>query len=233
VHIDTHSDIKTIDPSSLSMIIRTTNQKALQNLESYPDKHYERREKPLTIGNFIYAAMQKGMIKEYYWVVPDLEINEISIDNYSLYFLRHLQDISFKRFEKSGDGIYQSWIDNIPIYICRLADLPEFAEPVLLDIDMDYFAYDNAINQNRLMSPRIYPGEIATVLKDKNTRVELATISRGNRGGYSPLEFRYLGDAFFRIFHEPTSIDVDYLDFLSSMRSALGQMTLPLIIFLV
>jgi len=74
VHIDAHMDFEFHPARPIEKIIKTarTLEEFKKSLEySLCFSHYEKDfDKQTNIGNYIYSAMEEGIVKDFYWVIP-------------------------------------------------------------------------------------------------------------------------------------------------------------------
>lgn len=92
-------------------------------------------------------------------------------------------------------------LPTVPLQVCPMRSLPNIEEPVLLDVDIDFFTADESdllmatgLNRRPARLPLCLPHELLAHLSRLNLPVEIATICYSVRGGYCPLRWRFLGD---------------------------------------
>ena len=149
--------------------------------------------------NFIYPATRLGIVREVVWVVPDGTLGDASLAAALVreVVLGRMQMIGIdeaRGFHLAGRTV-QGTLWGVPVTICELADLPYFAEPVLLDIDLGYFTTRSALTQHVLDVPWITPEEVLAGLARKGVRTDRVTISYSTMGGFLPPDDRWLGPA--------------------------------------
>ena len=204
LHIDAHIDWNWIadkDPHNL------LDARGLEQVESMLEDRClwnlsERRSEELVhIGNYIYPALQEGIVKEFYWVVPDSFVASPAK-------LRHLvrQFRSLKRFNPRAMKTVRveknrvvAEINGAKVTACSLTELPVIREPVLLDIDTDFLMPEShevarSGQDLRRQLPWIWPDELVHRLRDKRVRTDFVTIAYSVEGGFTPLHYKYLGD---------------------------------------
>ncbi len=183
VHIDAHIDFgfQQVKPIN-DIIAEAKNLKELKSdLEhSLAYQQYENDlGKQTNIGNYIYPAMQEGIVRDFYWVVPGVG----SIPQAALRTQRKLSNrLSGRRF-----------------IVCTLKNLPIFKQKVLLDIDTDFLVIDSLVNANNTVDigkrkPWITPKHLVETLKEKIGQPQIITIAYSVNGGYTPMEYKHLGD---------------------------------------
>lgn len=196
VHFDGHADLDWIPDDTVARIAAIQPEE-LETLELHPYALDATVHQRFAIWNFIYPAARLGMVRELVWVVPDgtLEdtasanrlFREILIDKLEMISLEEAQ-----RFQAVGRTIRGQAL-GLPVLICELADLPAIDEPVLLDLDLDYFTTASAITMQVTRRPRISPEDVLLALQERGIRTDLATISLSTIGGYMPAVNRWMG----------------------------------------
>jgi len=87
----------------------------------------------------------------------------------------------------------------LPLTVCTLENLPRFAEPLLLDIDVDYLLTQSIRRpapyfESQTISPWLWPTQFIERLKSLELPIDLVTIAYSVNGGYTPLGYKYFGD---------------------------------------
>jgi len=198
VHLDGHADLDWL-PDATIRRLASASPDEFAALELHP---YELDGKTLErfgIWNFVYPAARLGLVREYVWVVPDgtLRDPKAAQELVRTMILGKMQGISLDEAETlrlDGRAI-RGTILGIKITVCELDDLPEFSEPVLLDIDLDYLTTRSATTQEVLFEPAVLPNALLARLGRRGVRTDLATISYSTMGGYLPPACRWLGPA--------------------------------------
>lgn len=176
--------------------------KVLMHVDAHHDmygKWVEAKHRLVSIANFIYPALEDGIVREVIWVVPD----ETWATKRGLKdVLRALKRIdpgsAARRVKLQPDGrrITGIVLDK-PLTVCPVAHLPAIDEDVLLDIDVDYFVTPN-IGYRGIDSygeiPWCWPADLVAQLRVRCVQSELVTIAYSVEGGYTPLQWKYLGD---------------------------------------
>ncbi len=167
----------------------------LVHLDAHHDMWWIDDNQAITIANYICPALQEGLVREVYWVVPDASFQTRAN--------RRAVAQNLKRIVKKypGGRIVQrpghATVMGTPLTICPLRDLPAFDEPVLLDIDVDYLILPRATYGGGDPSPALpwcWPEQLLEGLRQRGVRSALVTIAYSVEGGYTPLEWKYLGD---------------------------------------
>jgi tetratricopeptide (TPR) repeat protein len=139
------------------------------------------------------------MVHEFVWVVPDGTLQDAlsAVQLARSQVFGKLQMVSLREattLRREGRVLRGTLLD-LPITICELSDLPGFPEPVLLDVDLDYFTTRSAITQGVTSSPWTTPTEVVEALRRHGVRTDLVTISLSTIGGFLPPSSRWLGRA--------------------------------------
>jgi hypothetical protein len=171
----------------------------LLHFDAHHDMWWISEHQSVTIANFICPALLDDTVREIYWVVPDRSWN---LPKSRKSILRHLKQIK-KRYPNSSDPIQignsrvRTEVFGKPLTVCSVDGLPAIDEPVLLDIDVDwlvipYVSYGE-IDHHEVL-PWCWPDELAARLSNRCVRTDLVTIAYSVEGGYTPLNWKYLGD---------------------------------------
>jgi Flp pilus assembly protein TadD len=204
LHIDAHIDWDWIADKNPLDILQA---QSLQQLESMLEERglwnlSGRQGKELVhIGNYIYPALNEGIVKEFFWVVPDsFEENPTEWRHVIRQFqnLQRINPQTMKSVSIDGNRVVAE-IAGTRVTACSLPDLPAIQEPVLLDIDTDFLmrdpaeAYHTGEDPWRQL-PWLWPGELVARLNAKAIRTDFVTIAYSVEGGFTPLPYKYLGD---------------------------------------
>ncbi|MBI5299464.1 MAG: UPF0489 family protein [Deltaproteobacteria bacterium] len=204
VHLDPHIDFGWIadeDPQNLlnsptRLHLETTLKK--RTPWNFSGTSVESR---IHIGNFIYPAIKEGMVRAFYWVVPD-EMAKTAKDRKTLMrIFLNLKRIFPERVanlcvDKKG---VRCLLDGVPAFACSLENLPRFSETVLLDIDTDFFVIRKWSESYPYFDPDdlqmwLTPAELVNRLQNKVPQTDFITISYSMNGGFTPPDYKYLGD---------------------------------------
>ena len=167
VHIDVHDDLRAIRPDQLA---------AIEALAALGDLDALRRADSLAVeglyheGNFLRAAFRLGIVRDVVWVIPS------RIDDGA-------------RAVSSGA---ERGAAAVPLKICTLETMPDFPEPVLLSIDLD-FVPEFARKRNILELEAAQ--RLIKVLGKRAPRRLHVVMSYSTGDGYTPILLRWLGDA--------------------------------------
>ncbi|MBC5766458.1 tetratricopeptide repeat protein [Ramlibacter albus] len=157
----------------------------------------------INIANFVYAAIEEGCFGEIWWVVPDATWSTAKQRRDVVKELKRL-DQGRPSDRKpapvdAGRDVIRGTALGCPVNVCTVDHLPKFTQPVLLDIDIDYLMIPNVGYRDIRwygVGPWMWPHELLARLEARGVRTDLATVSVSVEGGYTPLQWRYVGDEF-------------------------------------
>lgn len=204
VHIDAHMDFGFYQAKPIQRILNEARnlkelKKGLESSIAY--MHYGGDFKKQTnIGNYIYSAIEEGIVNDFYWVIPGAT-NEF---RKSKRFIKHIfKDIARRNIyqteiKEKQDMISSKFFDK-NFTVCTLEKLPILQEKVLLDIDTDFLVTDSLIEADNTekigeRKPWILPKDLVEMLKQKIRHPEVITIAYSVNGGYTPIKYKHLGD---------------------------------------
>jgi len=171
--------------------------RVLVHIDAHPDMNWVRDGAPVTIADFICPALTNELVREIVWVVPD-PTWESAKGRWVV--LRYLKRILSKYPESApaiaGKDQISARIMGRPLRVCPLRLLPEWREPVLLDIDVDFLLIPILSGTGDIHSPLpwCWPEDVVSRLCERGLRSDLITIAYSVEGGYTPLQWKYLGD---------------------------------------
>lgn len=206
LHLDGHADFDWLPDTAIARFAGETPG-GLAALAHHPLALDGETHRRYGIWNFLYPAARLGLVREIVWVVPDGTfahradperlVRELLFAKVHGMTLEEAGAWTFEERRARGRAI------GVPILVTELADLPRIDEPVLLDIDLDYFTTASATTQEVVPVPWTTPTEVVAALRAKGIRTDLATVSYSTYGGYTPPEARWLGRAMVRGLTEP------------------------------
>ncbi|RJO64477.1 MAG: hypothetical protein C4540_04125 [Candidatus Omnitrophota bacterium] len=206
IHLDAHLDFGVYDAFPIQEVILKA--RSLKELKESLEKSITYRSfqsdfsKQLNIGNYIYPAMQEGIVRNFYWVVPGKSQNLKksfkllkSLFKDIFRYPAHLQSVRFD----TNNGRVKARLLGRNFVVCSLDSLPFLGQGVLLDIDTDCLvtsslSYANATALIGKRKPWIQPAELVRLLKKKIKKPKLITVAYSVNGGYTPIKYRYLAD---------------------------------------
>jgi tetratricopeptide (TPR) repeat protein len=204
VHIDAHIDFNWIDDESPSVIFNAGGIKEMYGvLKARGGWNLALAEKGVFVGidNYIYPAIKEGIVKEFYWVVPDKMLKDRKQRKIIKKIFQHL-----KNKNPRNSGVVKEYVDrfethllNVKTTVMTLSSLPKLKEDVLLDIDTDFMLIDSLDGpipyfSKKPVFPWILPEGVVDLLKEKGISSSLTTISYSVEGGFTPLRYKFLGD---------------------------------------
>ena len=171
----------------------------LVHIDAHHDMWWLRDRARMDIADFICPALQDGLVREVYWVVPDRSWQGARNRRHVLRMAREilkgypgetgLRVVARNRISAKVNGK--------PLEICALDSLPLLREKVLLDIDTDYFLIPCVTYGERdepAPLPWCWPDDLVRRLQVREVTTDLVTIAYSVEGGYTPLRWKYLGD---------------------------------------
>jgi hypothetical protein len=157
---------------------------------------------PVTTRNYIQLAVSRKLVREIFWVVP--QIKSLTED-YGGYLKALFASMGQKVSLKYSEGVFRGTAAGVPISISSIANLPTFSLPVLVDIHLDYLTklYDNPVQQ----TPRQLIGTFVKTLSHRNLTGNPGVISRIFPENEVSAEFFYWADFIADLWNRPDSID--------------------------
>lgn len=187
VHLDAHLDLADdgFSPSLLEQMAAARTADDLRAYQANPRLPWGGYH----AGNYLYPAMHDGTVSHLYWVIPPWLPRRAPLLDWVRGELQHwyqvtLDDYASLRVER---GRVEGRILGRPFTLCTVDQIPRFEEPVLLDIDVDYFLD----HDDTLFAP------VDQIVDTVHRRIGVplaTTVSYSVNGGYTPLENRYVGD---------------------------------------
>lgn len=170
--------------------------------------HYHKDfNKQTNIGNYIYPAIEEGIVNNFYWVVPGglKEFKECvkPIKNILRGILRqdcsNFSNTSHVTCNTLRKGIISTKLLGINFTICILEQLPILKQKILLDIDTDFLVIDSLVNADNTKNigkrkPWIHPQDLVRALKEKIRNPQIITVAYSVNGGWTPLKYKHFGD---------------------------------------
>jgi tetratricopeptide (TPR) repeat protein len=208
VHLDGHADYDWLPDETIARLA-TASPAELINHEVHPYAMDGGALSGFAIWNFIYPAARLGLVREFVWVVPDGTLaDNATVGRFvgTMLFekLQMLQPPEARSLSWDG-ALLRGEILGLPVTICELRNLPEIDEPVLLDIDLDYFSTRSALTLYVTDRPWIRPREVLGVLEQKGIATDLVTLSLSTIGGFLPPSDRWIGDELRRLLRDPAA----------------------------
>lgn len=204
VHCDPHIDFNWIlDQDPAEILHAATRRQVEFALKKRTIWNFYARplEKTINIGNYIYPAIKEGIVREFYWVVPDGMTKRSQARNGLFRFFLNLRKIFPERVQRlrQTEGGVSCVLDGVPTAACSMEFLSPISEPVLLDIDTDFFIipsftpfYPHFDPEN--IEPWLRPSKLVERLRSKGLMSDFVTIAYSVEGGFTPLDYKYLGN---------------------------------------
>lgn len=206
VHLDGHVDFSWIADRPLESLLSATSSSEVDRLLAQGMSGWNLRNLSLRqqvhYGNYVYAAMREGIVGKFYWVMPD---PFWATRRSRRCIQRSLEQMARQRPADAGpievleSGLTMTVLGR-PLVACTLEHLPRFQEPVLLDLDVDYFL--TPPEEDRLppgvdlqpTEPWLRPPEFLRRLVKLEIPTDLVTIAYSVGGFHTPLRYRFYGD---------------------------------------
>lgn len=144
----------------------------------------------LNCGNFLYPAMQDGMVEHVVWVIPPhlpgatpslVTWAQVEMQNWMWLTVAEMKSFHL------ADGRVEASLGAGRLTICTSDHLPTLAPsgPTLLDIDVDYF-FD--------LGDRVWQCPVDLHAQLSALEPSAVTVAYSVDGGYTPPQHRYVGD---------------------------------------
>jgi tetratricopeptide (TPR) repeat protein len=205
VHLDAHIDFGfyLADPIEKVVAQAKTLKELKRKLErSLNFSHYQKDfHKQIDLGNYIYPAMEEGIVRNFYWVVPgrlkEFKDSSRAIKN-NLKAIAASAGAKKAIFKDDSGRLLLEYLGRNFI-VCTLEQLPLIMQDVLLDIDTDFLTTDSVLNADNTKNigkkkPWILPSYLVGRLKAKIKAPKIITIAYSVNGGWTPLRYKHLGD---------------------------------------
>ena len=187
--------------------------RTLVHIDAHHDMWWADDDAIITIANFICPALKQDLVQEVFWVVPDATFQDAKSRRP---VRQHLKQILKKypgrsRIVSEDHRITASVVGK-KLTVCPLRSLPALHEAVLLDIDVDYLVIPR-VSYGKLDRPGLlpwcWPDDLVKRLHDTGLRSDLVTVSYSVEGGYTPLQWKYLGQELVARLKQPLGAGSD------------------------
>jgi tetratricopeptide (TPR) repeat protein len=183
--------------------------RTLVHIDAHHDMWWVGDKAIITIANFICPALKQDLLQEVFWVVPDATFQDAKSRKP---VLQHLKEI-LKKYPGTSSIVIEdhritAFVLEKKLTICPLRSLPVLREAVLLDIDVDYLVIPKVSYEKRdhhALLPWCWPNDLIKRLHDTGIRSDLVTVVYSVEGGYTPLQWKYLGQELVLRLKEPLS----------------------------
>lgn len=206
VHLDAHIDFGYFFAKPPEKLLKEA--KSLKDLKARLEYslnylHYERDfNKQINIGNYIYPAIEEGIVNNFYWVIPG-KSKEFKRSHKTIKrILRQIARFADNKrlsIEDDRNGIISTQCLGRKLIVCSLDNLPRLTEDVLLDIDIDFLVIDCILDAGNTKNvgkrkPWISLTELLNLLKERVDVPKVTTISYSVNGGWTPIEYKHFAD---------------------------------------
>jgi tetratricopeptide (TPR) repeat protein len=181
--------------------------RTLVHIDAHHDMWWVNDERTIEIGNFICLALKEDLIQEVFWVVPDGAFQDAKSRRSVLQHLRIIQrtypgssSIAVEEHRMSAAILEKK------LTVCPLEFVRGLQGAVLLDIDVDYMmipkvSYGRVDRHSSL--PWCWPNELISRMRGASIWSDLVTVAFSAEGGYTPLQWKYLGQELVQRLMEP------------------------------
>jgi tetratricopeptide (TPR) repeat protein len=202
IAIDAHSEVHLIENHDEAYAVwrdAGVKDRILIHIDAHHDMWWCEDLGVLNIANFVSQALKDKMVRAVFWVVPD---QSLATPQNRYVIARQLKDLikgypNATRNIRRERGCIRATVLGKQITVCSLSSLPRFEEPVLLDIDIDFMVIrrvtNSAFNENDSL-PWCWPSTLLSFLQKAAVYSDVITIAYSVEGGYTPLQWKYLGD---------------------------------------
>lgn len=187
-HIDAHLDIgrEGLGPQRLQAISQSSSDAEVEQAHALGCCYLPWGG--LHCGNYLYPAIKEGLVQRLTWVIPD----HLPIGDLLSWARRHLDgwfELSLTEAAslRVMDGRVTGTVLGIPIEVGTWDSLSAPQEPILLDVDIDYFLTEKG-------EVWCHPDLIAKTVA--NWPILATTVAYSVKGGYTPPQHRWLADPF-------------------------------------
>ncbi|NLO91283.1 MAG: tetratricopeptide repeat protein [Elusimicrobia bacterium] len=200
VHVDAHIDFRV--PSAERPFTAVSSARSVEELKRGLEaslaflRYSADFSRQTDIGNYIYPALEEGIVSGVYWVVPGTG-EELRRDRPLLEKILLSSLGSGVRPVFSGEGACCRFRGR-EFRVCTLDTLPRLGG-ALLDIDADFMTADslrNAENTSVIGRRAVScpPEKLFVSLKKSVRAPAMVTIAYSTNGGFTPMRFRHLAD---------------------------------------
>ena len=214
VHVDPHIDFGWLPERDPAELLDLQSLGEIEEQVAGPLWNLSGRstQQLIQIGNYLNPALREGIVRSFYWVVPDGFFETARRRRLLEEELRSLKKAHPRAFGNVtwAGGSLRGEIYGTEMTVCTLSGLPAFDESVLLDIDTDFLvigsisaSYPYADPPNA--TPWMWPDELVAKLRQRQLRTDFVTIAYSVEGGFTPLAYKNLGDEVAMLLRNPAS----------------------------
>jgi tetratricopeptide (TPR) repeat protein len=200
VHVDAHSDFRHIPDPDLAAALELLRAGRRDELRKRTNSG---ADELVTLGNYLFAAAKAGMAREIYWVS---DVFPIASEAAAVAMKQQLLSDGLPRDEiertfRFSDGRVSMTLYGVPFTVTSSGSLPRSSEPVLLDIDIDYFVRLLEINPGKTLFDHV--ADFRRDLLAARLSFDIVTIARSLDMDYTPLEYSRLAEAMRELTANP------------------------------
>jgi hypothetical protein len=190
VYLDAHLDLQFIAPERVERLRQCTTAAEMSKLES-PHPLSPDRTACFGIEDFLFAAGRLGLVRKVIWVAPP-HVMRVGMAA-AIGGLLQMEGVTLgelETFHRTAGGWIEGRLMGVDLVIGGLPQLSGLAlqEPVLVDIDTDYFV---SVPDDRLWTQ---PAAVLADLKRWTGEGKELTLARSVGTGFLPLRYRCIAD---------------------------------------
>jgi hypothetical protein len=211
VHFDAHIDFAPHQAlSAQQACLQAGSVRELKEKLEYSlaySRYEKKLDKQTDIGNYIYAAMQRDIVRDFYWVIPgSAAIFAASIPGIKNIFRNLHRKVHGRaaaapkiEIDRKRGSVRVRILDRL-FTACCLDSLPNFRyRNVLVDIDADFLVIERiadadstqAVGKRKLW---VSGRALAAIAARKIPDPRMLTIAYSVNGGFTPMRYRYVAD---------------------------------------
>jgi len=146
-------------------------------------------------------------VSEVYWIIPFGHFSDLPSEKRLRVFLKSFsfEDKEIKTFHLDR-GCFRGDFNGVPMAACGIESLPDIDNPVILSLDIDFFApfvYDYGVSRLHGLK------KLFEALFKKKYKVKDAVVSLSIDGGYTRVLHRWISDQAVEILRNPAIIYQD------------------------
>jgi hypothetical protein len=204
IHIDPHHSLESIEPGTIQQIGAMLKEKNWGDLK-------KRRGSLITNSNYLYAAVQLGIIDKMYWIIPYRFFEDIPLAKEKIQdFLRTVSS-GFKEDEIAGmrmiEGCLTGLLAGVDVHICSPRTLPRIFVPAVISMDVSFIpAYAKEAGISKLRALKWVMDYITFKQKLLVSHVD---VSYGIESGQTDAVHRYIGDQLIESLGNPQTLKAE------------------------
>jgi hypothetical protein len=204
IHIDPHDSLQSIKPETIQRIAEMLKEEKWEELK-------KSRGALITNGNYLFAAVQLGIINKIYWIVPYRFFEDIPLAKEKIQDSLRTSPSGFKKDEIAGmrmiEGCLTGLLAGVDIHICSPRTLPRIFVPSIISMDAGFFpVYAKEAEISKL---RALKWVMDYITFKQKILVSHADVSYGIESGYAEAVHRYLGDQLIESLGNPNILKAE------------------------